>query len=421
MSARQVRAETPVAFSSLFEPCRYKVRWGGRGSGKSWSVARALILQALQRPLRILCTRELQGSIRESVHHLLSAQIDALGVREAFEVRQGEIVCKNGSQFIFAGLYRNVSQIKSLEDCDICWVEEAEAVTKESWDTLIPTIRKSGSEIWVTFNPRLPSDETYRRFVKHAPEGADVRKVSWRDNPWFNEVLREEMENAKARDHDDYLHVWEGEFRAFADNAVYGKQIREAYDQNRICSLPIEPALEVNTFWDLGRADACAVWFHQRLGAENRFIDYYEARLEEIDHYARMIRDKGYLYGTHFMPHDIEMKMLGFSGRTRRQMFEDAGVRPIRVVPRIHRLQEGIEMTRAVFRSCWFDSKRCEQGIMTLRNYSYTEKPQAGVLSLEPVHDWASHGADAFRQFAQGYRDQRAWATPIAYPSLGAA
>ena len=416
-----VRAQTPRAFSGLDRPARYHVYWGGRGSGKSWAVARSLLIKALHRPLRILCTRELQGSIRESVHHLLGAQIRALGLEDAFEVLNSEIRGRNGSQFIFAGLRHNPAQIKSCEDVDICWIEEAEAVTRESWEVLIPTIRKKGSEIIVTFNPRLPTDETYQRFIVNPPPGAVVRKVSWRDNPWISDELRAEMEGAKARDYDDYLFVWEGEFRAYADNAVYGTQIKRAYEERRICNVAVEPSCEVNTFWDLGYGDSCAIWFHQRVGAENRFIDYYEARLEEIDHYAKVLKDRGYNYGTHFLPHDVDQRMLGFGGRTRRQMFEDAGVRPVRVVPRVTRIEEGIEMARSQFPSCWFDEKRCEKGLIALRNYHYAEKPQHGVLSFAPVHDWASHGADAFRQFAQGYIDTRAWASPINYPSLGVA
>lgn len=408
----------PKAFSELFSPSRYKIYWGGRGSAKSWSIARALLVIGVQRRLRILCAREIQKSIRESVHKLLADQIEQLQLKGHYQVLDAEIRGANGSEFIFAGLHRNIDSIQSTEAIDIVWIEEAHAVSDESWRVLIPTIRKPGSEIWASFNPRHKQDAVYQRFVVHQREDATVRKVSWRDNPWFTDEMRAELEADKARDYEMYLHVWEGEFLRFTEGAIYAKQLREAREQNRICRVPIQSACEVNTFWDLGKNDATAIWFHQRVGPENRFIDYYENRLVDLDHYIRVLKEKDYLYGTHYLPHDVEFDMLGMT-ETRKEQLELAGVKPISVVSRIPNLNEGIEMARKAFSTCWFDEDRCEEGLDALSSYQYEYDEQHKTFRQKPAHNWASNGADAFRQFAQGYRPSAGWAGALK-PKQGA-
>lgn len=207
----------PEKTRCLFEPARYKVLYGGRGSAKSWSVARALLLIGGMRPLRILCTREIQTSIRDSVHKLLSDQTPAMGMQGKYSVMHTEIRGSNGTEFIFAGIrQQDISKIKSYEGVDICWVEEAHTVTKESWEILIPTIRKPGSEIWVTFNPDLESDDAYQRFVVNQEAGAIVVEMNYRDNPWFPPELDGERRNLLARDPDAYQNVWEGKTKNVA-------------------------------------------------------------------------------------------------------------------------------------------------------------------------------------------------------------
>lgn len=398
-----MRIQIPEAFEPLFQPNRYKVYYGGRGGAKSWGFARALLLMAAQKPLRVLCAREMQNSIEESVHKLLAEQIEDLGLQGVYDIQKTHIRGVNGSEFLFQGLWRNVNTIKSMEGIDICWVEEADKVSEHSWKVLIPTIRKAGSEIWVSFNPNLKTDATYQRFIVNPPPGALVRKVSWRDNPWFPQELRDEMEHLKSVDYDEYRHIWEGELKHFADGAVYGKQLRDAYEQGRITEIPIESSIPVNTFWDLGRNDTTAIWFHQRVGLENRFIDYYECRLVDLEHYVKVLRDKDYLYGTHYLPHDVEVTELTAKA-SRREILERAGVKPLRVVPRISSVNEGIEMTRQVFPTCYFDRARCEQGISALSNYKWVWDDKYVTYRPIPLHDWASNGSDAFRQFGQGYR-----------------
>jgi phage terminase large subunit len=169
----------------------------------------------------VLCTREIQNSIKDSVHKLLKDQINEMGLNDYFIVTRDEIRSKIGSEFIFKGLRHNIQEIKSTEGIDICWVEEAQSVSKESWDLLIPTIRKEGSEIWVSFNPHFVEDETYQRFVVNPPPNAIVVKVNYYDNPFFPDVLREEMEYLKKIDYNYYKHIWEGECLVYDDKQVF--------------------------------------------------------------------------------------------------------------------------------------------------------------------------------------------------------
>ena len=213
------------AYREILQPAlgtyRYRVAYGGRGSAKSWQFARALLLRSRERRLRILCAREIQGSIRDSVHKLLADQIDDLGFGPEFEIQQATIKhLLTGSEYIFKGIRHNAREIKSTEGVDVAWVEEAEAVSDDSWAILIPTIRKEDSEIWVTFNPAQEQDPTAVRFVQQAPPRAIVQKFSWRDNPWLPEVLKEELEHLRRVDPDRYAHVWEGEYWQRSDAQV---------------------------------------------------------------------------------------------------------------------------------------------------------------------------------------------------------
>lgn len=223
----QSQADFPKKLRFLFEPHRYKVAHGGRGGAKSWGFARALLIMAYQKPMRVMCAREFQNSIQESVHRLLSEQIVELGLQAHYEVLQSAIRGKNGSEFVFVGIKTDPSKVKSAEGFDVCWVEEAEKTSDDSWKILIPTIRKPGSEIWVSFNPHLMTDATYQRFVVNPPPEAMVVQVNWRDNPWFPEVLDLERRHLQESDPDAYLHVWEGQCLQVGDNQMIGME--EAY------------------------------------------------------------------------------------------------------------------------------------------------------------------------------------------------
>lgn len=211
---------------ALDTPSRYKVWYGGRGSSKSWNVARVLLQLAYRTKVRVLCAREFQNSIADSVHRLLADQLAMLGLSGYFRVTDNCITSTKGSQFIFKGIRRNIHEIKSLEGIDICWVEEGQRTGPQSWDILIPTIRKPGSEIWVTFNPDLRSDATYQRFVVNPPPDAIVKQVNFNNNPWFPDVLRAEMEYCRQVDEDAYRNIWLGEPREISHALVYANKFR---------------------------------------------------------------------------------------------------------------------------------------------------------------------------------------------------
>ena len=230
----KVSIDIPRAFDGLFHDARYKIYYGGRGGAKSWSFVRALLVRAMSRQTRILCTREIQNSIDDSVYRLITDTIDAVEVGHLFEKQKKKIIyTPNGSEFFFEGLARNINSVKSVEGVDICWVEEAQSISEESWRILIPTIRKEGSEIWLSFNPSSVDDPTYKRFILKPPSGSIVKKITWRDNPDFPSVLEFERRRDLAADPDLYAHIWEGEPRKISASQVFnGKWIVEEFEDD---------------------------------------------------------------------------------------------------------------------------------------------------------------------------------------------
>ena len=403
-----MQVEFPEKLAFLFEPARYKIAYGGRGGAKSWGFGRALLILGAQRPLRVLCAREFQNSIAESAHALLAQQIDLLGLGGLYDTQEKRIFGTNGTEFIFKGLRHNVASVKSTEGVDVCWVEEARTVSKTSWDVLVPTIRKEGSEIWISFNTELEADETYQRFVKRPPTGAIVRKIGWEDNPWFPEVLRQEALDLKARDPVAYETVWGGHCKQVLDGAIYTHEILAAAAGNRFTRVAHDPKFPVHTFWDLGRADKTSIWFAQLVELEFRLIDFYENRGHAFGHYLETLTarqaERGYAYGEHWLPHDAQAELLA-SDRTIEQQMWAAG-HEVRIVPRLT-VAAGIDAARQVFGRCWFDADACADGVQALRNYRYDVDPNTQAFSKNPLHDEASHAADAFRYFAVAIAEPR--------------
>lgn len=201
---------------------RYRVLWGGRGSAKSQTIATLLLLYGASRKIRVGCFREIMESIADSSHKLLKDIIEDTPTLSAhYTVTQNAIRGKNGTEFIFKGLRYNVTEIKGMQGIDYAWVEEAANVSENSWTTLIPTIRQDNSEIWISFNPEQEDSATYKRFIISPPDNALVMRVNYWDNPFFPDVLREEMENDKKRDYNQYLHIWEGELKNNIDAQVF--------------------------------------------------------------------------------------------------------------------------------------------------------------------------------------------------------
>ncbi len=233
--ANQINIKIPDVFHGLYTDARYYVYYGGRGSGKSWSIAQYLICMALSQPLKILCTREFQNSILESVYSLLKGIISRYKLGQWFNCKLNTIECYNGSVFIFKGLAHNIESVKSTEGIDLCWIEEADKVSQTSWDTLIPTIRKPNSKIIVTFNPTNEDDPVYSMFITSPPGDAVVQKVNYNDNPHFPAVLEKEMLHLKATDYEKYMHVWEGQLRTISDAQVFkNKFVVDTFDSKEM-------------------------------------------------------------------------------------------------------------------------------------------------------------------------------------------
>lgn len=392
------KAEFPVKLEGLFKKSRYKVCYGGRGGAKSWGIARALLIQGAQNPLRILCAREFMTSMRDSVHKLLCDQIEALGLTGFYEITQASIRGKNGTEFSFVGLKNNVANVKSYEGVDICWVEEAQTVSRLSWNVLIPTIRKEGSEIWISFNPELETDETYQRFVVNPPADAIVIKINWSDNPWFPETLRSEKDALKARDLEAYNQVWEGLCRQTVDGAIFAKEMQQAEMEGRISKVPYDATKPVHAVFDLGWADNTAIWFLQFVGMETRLIRYIEDNQKTMSHYLATMQTFGYVYDTIWLPHDAESKTLAAQGRSIDDIVRAAGYKT-QIMPRVP-IVDSINAARTIFPSVWFDRENCAEGLACLRHYRYEVDPDTGQFSRNPLHDQYSHGADAFRYIA---------------------
>ena len=387
------------------EKYRYRVAYGGRGSGKSWTVAMLLVLRALQTKTRILCAREIQKSINDSVRQLLADTIERLGFSAAFDVQASTIICKNGSRFIFEGLRSNITKIKSLEGIDIAWLEESETITSNSINTLIPTVRKPDSEIWITFNPRYETDDVYERFVASQPPPESlVICANYYDNPWFPDELRKEAEHLQRQNVPLYKHIWEGQLVSLDESSYYAKQIVD----EQCTEFEPDTLLPVNTAWDLGMGDATAIWFFQASpGGQVRFVHYYENHGEGLQHYINYLhyyRDTHQLtLGQHIAPHDIQVRELG-TGKSRWESASSMGLR-FDIAPRLG-LEDSIQAARSVLPSCWFDVSDAgvSQGLRHLKRYRKEWDEAKGVYKNKPLHDAASHGADAFRYMATGFK-----------------
>lgn len=389
----------PEALAPLFSPARYKFVRGGRGSGKSWGIARALLVQAASTPHRVLCAREVQTSIKQSVHQLLRDQIEALGLTSFFEVLSNEIRGRNGSVFLFRGLSdMTADSIKSLEGCTRVWLEEAQTITAKSWRILTPTIRADGSEIWASYNPELESDETHQRaVVRPHPDTVSI-VMNWRDNPWFPAELEKERQHAKATmSAEEYAHVWEGQCRPAVEGAIYAGEIADVLTQGRIARVPHDPMLKVHTIWDLGFNDSMSIILAQRAASELRIIDYIEDSHRALPEYVSDLQAMPYTWGTDWLPHD------GFAhkhqtGKSDSEVLQALG-RVTEMTPNVE-VEQGIRTARVVFPRVWFnDTPGVQRLVECLKRYRRNVSKATGEPG-SPRHDEYSHGADAFRYFA---------------------
>lgn len=250
----------PPAFQILWQTIRFIVLYGGRDAAKSHSIARVLLVTGAERPLRILCCREIQGSIRESAYRLLCDLIAVLQLDEAYDIQSDSIIGRNGTRFFFEGLRYNASKIRSYEAVDVVWCEEAQNVSEMSWETLLPTIRKKGSRFFVSFNPMTKTDPVLLRFVESKRPDVLAKHVTWRDNPWHSAESEAERVWLERTDPDAHRHVWEGFPREVSDAIILkGKCSVEEFEPNPMWAGPYygldhgyarDPAAAVRAFID---------------------------------------------------------------------------------------------------------------------------------------------------------------------------
>lgn len=398
----------------LFDPHRYKGVYSGRYGTKSWSLSDALLYLGYERKLRILCARETMKSIKDSVHKLMTDQTIRLGLNSHYEILTTEIRGANGTEIFYAGLKNNISNIKSVEGCDIVWVEEAQSVSKHSWDTLIPTIRKDGSEIWLSWNPDLDEDDTQKRFIKNPPPGAKIVRISYRDNKYFNEMMRTEMEHLKTTDPDGYEHIYEGATRSTVADAVYKEQILAAEKAGRFCRIPYDARKPVDVAFDLGYGDMVAMWFVQAFPFETRLIDYYENTHQAIDHYLKVMQQKEYTYGECILPWDGGAPHVS-TGKSTAQMITAKGFR-VRLL-RQGSAHAAIDQLRTIFPQLFFDATKCEEGISHLRHYQWGPPSPDGKLKREPLHDQHSHASKALEYLAVAIKSPASVKKPETAPT----
>lgn len=227
---------------------------------------------------------------------------------------------------------------------------------------------------------------------------------------------QELIEARQSMSEDQYRQEWETDFEAAIIGAYYGREMREAEEEGRICSVPYDKSAQVHVSFDLGIGDATSMWFSQTVGKEIHVIDFYESSGVGLDHYAKVLRDKPYLYGDILLPHDAEAKELG-TGKSRVEVLSELGVRNTRIVPKLS-VEDGIQAVRMMLGRVWFDRNKCTQGVECLKQYRAEFDEKNKVLKSRPLHDWSSHAADSFRYLAVGMRADKKH-QPIIYPSLG--
>ena len=404
--------------------------YGGRGGGKTINAIRAAIIFSRARKIEIVCFRELQKSIQESLHGVICNEIEALNWLDEFDIQNSQIINKRtGARFTFEALRYNISKIKSRSRIDIALLEEADNISKSSLDVLMPTVRSreygpndfggpfgKGPEIWILFNPKLDTDEVYKRFVlkqdiyapafgKDGKRYAIVEKINWSDNKWFPDDLRREMEILKSNSVEDYLHIWEGNTKLVLDGAIYTNEIKKVLLDERRGKVQYDPSRPVHTFWDLGHDDYTSIWFVQQIGVEYNLINFYQNRLQKIAFYIEHLQNLKYNYGYHYLPHDADNETL--ASRSVARIVRDSYPGKVRIVPRVPQKILGIRAGRQVFDLCNFDEENTADGWQCLCRYCY-DVDETGKFSQNPRHDEFSHGADAFQTFALSLKPEQA-------------
>ena len=418
--------ELPAKLIPVFEgTARIRGAYGGRGSGKTRSFA---LMSAVfgyrwgMSGLRgtILCGREFMNSLGESsMAEVKNAILSVDWLADYYEIGEKFIRSKDGRiTYTFAGLRRSLDSIKSQSRILIAWVDEAESVSGRAWDLLMPTVREEdksigfNSEIWVTWNPESKYSATHERFRANFPSNSKIVALQWQDNDWFPDILNEQRLEDKDKRPDMYEHIWEGGYLVYSEGAYYSTELRRAKDEDRITKVRYDRGKGVITAWDLGIGDSTSIVFAQFIGAEVHIIDFYEASGAGLEHYVKVLQDKGYVYDQHVLPHDVRVRELG-SGKSRVEMLEELGIHNIDIAPQLL-IDDGIQQVRTLLDKCYFDEVSCEKLIDSLLAYSREWDDNGMTWRMRPKHDWSSHACDAMRYLAIGYRPfNENWDKPL--------
>lgn len=423
-----LRLEVPEKLAPLLQPARYLGAHGGRGSAKSHFFAEKAVLRNYERPARGVCIREVQESIKDSVKALIEAKIQKLGLGGFYDITRDEIRGLNGSLMIFRGMQSyNAENIKSLEAFDWAWVEEAQTLSDISLRMLRPTLRKEGSEMWFSWNPRHDTDAV-DKLLRGArrPKDAIVVESNWTDNPWFPEVLLREKDEDFANDPEMAEHVWNGGYEIVSEGAYYARLLIDAEREGRIGEFPHLPNVPVKTSWDLGVDDYTSVWFWQDDGFRATVIDYYEVSGDGADeilaacmpevfvpppHDQKWIgwsakkalqdigREQPYRYAKHYLPHDIKVREWGAGARSRVQTIIAMGVKNVSKGVATDDADR-IQAVRRILPIVRFNkTPRVEVGIKRLRRFRRKFNDALGTYTT-PLEDDNVHGADAFGEYA---------------------
>jgi len=402
----QINLSRPVAeWEQLLDPkYRYIFIKGGRSSSKSHGIAGYISERSFtEKNLRIVCLREIQKSINRSSKDLVLSKIKAYGLTDYYNPIATEIrknIPGDDGLFLFQGMNDlTADNVKSLEGFKIAWFEEAQNASFKTLKTLRPTIRAEGSQLIFTWNPKLPTDpiDELCASMQNEPDVLVIH-VNYTENPFLTDTMVREVElERKSCTKEEFDHTYLGQYDTTYQGHYYAKLLDTAREQGRVTEVPRKPGVDVVTAWDLGMRDATSIWVAQRVGFQWRVIDYYENNFEELDHYIEWLRDHNYEGAAHYIPHDGGHKRIGMRGSIKSQM-QDMGIKHVSVLP-VLSIDSGMSAAKSLLKECAFDAARCREGLAALNHYhaKYNEAKQL----YKEVHDWSSHGADAFRYLAQ--------------------
>lgn len=398
-----LRIEVPRKLKPLLAPKRYKGAYGGRGGAKSHFFAEQSIVKCFAGHARGVCIREVQNSIKDSVKQLLSDKIVKLGVSDYFEILDTEIRGPNNSLLIFKGMQSyNAANIKSLEAYDFGWVEEAQTLSQHSLDLLRPTIRKEGSELWFSWNPRHKTDPVDAFFRSKQREDAISVFINWRDNPWFPDVLHKEMLQDFEDDPDKAEHIWNGAYGS-SQGAILARWVNKAEREGRLNK---EIEFDVNgapleIISDIGFRDTASWWFWQRRVGGFALLNYIgESGLDADDWCVELMNKLNEMgisrrhLGKIWLPTDAKAKTFQSKYSSVERFLKAFGTDKVAIIPPSKKSDQ-ISAARLIINRCEFDA-RCDAGLDGLRAWEYEWIEDLNVFSREPLHNWASHPGDAY-------------------------